>query len=699
MKMLNGIDEVQSQVSELVANSGRTSTVIVAPSDATAKSKAIADYVCDGTNDAEVIRNALHEAIGLGDGGEDFCWTHVQSAAVVPWLDFPFFWHDGEKFCAYGSDNAQENILRATSLDGVNWTLDTDNNPMISVGAAGSYDDGHVAVFHPWMEDGTWHALYNSNSGICYATSPDGITWTKYAGNPVIPKTTDPKAEDPAGLIKVDSTYYLYTNSTGRDRQTDVWTSTNLTTWTKSSDIPAFTGGRYCSCPFKVGSVYYLIVSKQYEGRRGSCLELWSSASPLFRPGDRKFLGVVVHGRTWVSVDTPSVINTTIARDEFYNDEFWCYYAREGGGTAAHPGYLVKEDSVADAISKAVLPRMNGEVLLTEGTIILKDESTTTPAITLDFGITLRGLNTIIKPDTGFNSTKEPRGAIAVSPGCLLSGVIIDGNSANTTAVVKMLGISYGGKAENIHIRNCNGDWLVQGDIENARIYNNSVDQFYLRGYASIRNSKIYGNSGTAGMCLIEKSSLIGCEVFDNRLSGVLADGDTVIDNCYFHHNGVCGLKLYGNATAKNCRSEYHSSTSSHGITLNGSANIIDCIVKYNYKGVVVVANADATIKGGVISNNARWGVEVAGVVTMDGTRLYENIGYSNNGQVYLGAVSRIVNCVMDASTTIQKNQIQVVAAATGSVIGNNKLKKGSVGYIELVGGATITEYNNQQVE
>jgi hypothetical protein len=74
----------------------------------------------------------------------------------------------------------------ATSSDGINWTKHPD--PVMETGAAGSWSDKAIAVGTVIKEDGTYKMWYNGNTGtfgtsnqaeIGYATSSDGISWSK----------------------------------------------------------------------------------------------------------------------------------------------------------------------------------------------------------------------------------------------------------------------------------------------------------------------------------------------------------------------------------------------------------------------------------------------------------------------------------------------------------------------------------------
>jgi len=77
----------------------------------------------------------------------------------------------------------------ATSPDGVTWTKHPDN-PVLRAGDPGSWDSLDALITAVIDDGGGYRAWYwgfvNINwVSIGYATSPDGVTWTKYAGNPV----------------------------------------------------------------------------------------------------------------------------------------------------------------------------------------------------------------------------------------------------------------------------------------------------------------------------------------------------------------------------------------------------------------------------------------------------------------------------------------------------------------------------------
>jgi hypothetical protein len=90
-----------------------------------------------------------------------------------------------------GAPALQEaDIGHATSVDGVIWEFDP-ANPVLTRGAAGEWDDGSLwgapvvhdgSLFHMWYS-GCGEDMYCSAG---YATSPDGSVWTKHPDNPVL---------------------------------------------------------------------------------------------------------------------------------------------------------------------------------------------------------------------------------------------------------------------------------------------------------------------------------------------------------------------------------------------------------------------------------------------------------------------------------------------------------------------------------
>jgi predicted GH43/DUF377 family glycosyl hydrolase len=137
----------------------------------------------------------------------------------------------------------------ATSTDGVNFTKYT-GNPIIKKGPGGFDIKGaeNPVVLY---DGGTWRMWYagkpSSNSSlVCYATSTDGIKWTKYSGNPVTNKplhnsTWNGFRSRPVGILKENATLYrLYVEGQGNNSswKMGMWTSSNLTHWQPYGNLP-----------------------------------------------------------------------------------------------------------------------------------------------------------------------------------------------------------------------------------------------------------------------------------------------------------------------------------------------------------------------------------------------------------------------------------------------------------------------------
>jgi predicted GH43/DUF377 family glycosyl hydrolase len=148
-------------------------------------------------------RNANKNKIGLATSTDGITWVKspsnpVLTISVGQWDSLnvfsPHVIFDGAQYVMwYSGTNASglTRIGRATSPDGVVWTK-TVGNPVLDVTAA-TFDAAGVRT--PCViKDGTtyrmWYAGLDLALGgkyrIGYADSADGITWTKFSGNPVL---------------------------------------------------------------------------------------------------------------------------------------------------------------------------------------------------------------------------------------------------------------------------------------------------------------------------------------------------------------------------------------------------------------------------------------------------------------------------------------------------------------------------------
>ncbi len=112
-----------------------------------------------------------------------------------------------------------DNIGLATSTDGVNWVRYS-GNPVLTVGPASAWD--HWSVNEPWVIfDGTQYKMWYTgqvwdpylkridSEAVGYATSPDGVHWTKYSGNPVFTLSEYKWIYTPV-VVRSGTSYLLY---------------------------------------------------------------------------------------------------------------------------------------------------------------------------------------------------------------------------------------------------------------------------------------------------------------------------------------------------------------------------------------------------------------------------------------------------------------------------------------------------------
>ena len=91
-----------------------------------------------------------------------------------------------------GTTGGTEEVGLAYSTDGKYWSL---RSKVLSLGSSGSWDDNYACFGTVLYFEGIWHMWYSGGrtgtgggmgtTGIGYATSPDGIAWTKHTANPL----------------------------------------------------------------------------------------------------------------------------------------------------------------------------------------------------------------------------------------------------------------------------------------------------------------------------------------------------------------------------------------------------------------------------------------------------------------------------------------------------------------------------------
>jgi PKD repeat protein len=138
---------------------------------------------------------------GYALSNDGISWTKYSGGPVVDlgpsgsWDDSgilePVVIFDGSEYKMWygGIDGTTWRIGYATSSNGIDWTRSA-INPVLSLGGWRAWDDTHVQSPAVIYDGATYNMWYSGSDGVSstvgYATSPDGINWTKYVYNPVM---------------------------------------------------------------------------------------------------------------------------------------------------------------------------------------------------------------------------------------------------------------------------------------------------------------------------------------------------------------------------------------------------------------------------------------------------------------------------------------------------------------------------------
>lgn len=270
----------------------------------------------------------------------------------------------------YFYNNASDiyQIGHATSSDGITWTKDTANNPILAESGSG-WDNYNVCVPVVWKEGSTWYMLYRGRYssdnaqkiGLATASNPGG-PWTKYGSNPVLSGSlaweigsSGQSSIDPWGIIKVGGTYYLYYSTispANYNRSVGVATSEDLHTWAKYAGNPIMIGHRFCVYVFHYGNHFWMICPKKTvpgetnsESTNKPCFELWRSLSPFFTNPEmvRILYQTAASGWNSVTSDCPWALQSSIERTEFPSDKIMLYFSGSDG-TKWYTGLIEMDD-------------------------------------------------------------------------------------------------------------------------------------------------------------------------------------------------------------------------------------------------------------------------------------------------------------------------------------------------------------------
>ena len=138
--------------------------------------------LASSTDGINWMRDSLDPVVPKGGTG-DWDSAGTSQPSVIKEGDFYKMWYSG-------GNSSLRGIGYAESPDGVHWTKHP-GNPVLWQGSPGSWDSWS-SHWCSVIKDGAQYRMWYSGGAsftthrIGYATSPDGINWTKYVGNPVL---------------------------------------------------------------------------------------------------------------------------------------------------------------------------------------------------------------------------------------------------------------------------------------------------------------------------------------------------------------------------------------------------------------------------------------------------------------------------------------------------------------------------------
>jgi predicted GH43/DUF377 family glycosyl hydrolase len=179
-------------------------------------------------------RNGTYaRAIGLATSNDGITWTKFPGNPVMTttnidavFLSYPWVLKVGNQFKMYytcrPTSEVNARTCLATSTDVVHW-VKLSTPIFLGTGNPSDWDAGEVYspnVLYDGNVYGMWYSacnLYSSYSSakceIGYATSSDGIAWTRAAGNPILGPSSsgwDSDSVDNQGILQVGGDFKLY---------------------------------------------------------------------------------------------------------------------------------------------------------------------------------------------------------------------------------------------------------------------------------------------------------------------------------------------------------------------------------------------------------------------------------------------------------------------------------------------------------
>ena len=279
--------------------------------------------------------------------------THAKYPSILKVGAKWWMWYNGRT-----DDRFTGSVGLATSVDGLAWTKSNDGDPVLRHGPPGSFDEtkvDHPAVlhfggrFHMWYTAGDKASLYK----IGYATSPDGIRWTR-ANNkrPVLGPGRRGRFDDkvvlhPAVLRDDSGVLHIWYNGVGPQGSFRVGhaTSRDGINWTRQHR------GKPVLEPSVVGEFHEGYVYNVHVRLVGDRFHMWYSAWALNErsvgPNHNGLIHAVsADGNTWKKDAVPTLTNGPAGSLDQYacfacclverRDAWWMYYSASPRGSGPY---------------------------------------------------------------------------------------------------------------------------------------------------------------------------------------------------------------------------------------------------------------------------------------------------------------------------------------------------------------------------
>jgi predicted GH43/DUF377 family glycosyl hydrolase len=189
----------------------------------------------------------LHPTFIDGSGSQplpgDWDGQAVAKVAVIRDNNVFKMWYDGRNLLG------ETQVGLATSAGGITWNKST-ANPVLG-GTPGAWDE-FASERAPWIikEGGVFKMWYESGQPrqLGYATSPNGVTWTKHPANPILQPGPDGFDQDFVGhgAVLHEGIYKLWYHAQGDEGPIIAYaTSPDGVNWTKQGPVLHPEGGNW----------------------------------------------------------------------------------------------------------------------------------------------------------------------------------------------------------------------------------------------------------------------------------------------------------------------------------------------------------------------------------------------------------------------------------------------------------------------